>query len=619
MSFLSPAAFWLTLLLPAVVLLYLLKLRRTEVLVSSTFLWKKALEDMHANAPFQKLVRNLLLYAQLLALAALVFSLAKPIQAGRGVSGRSVAVLIDTSASMQATDVAPSRLEAARDAARKLVDAMSGRDETMLVAFDAKPHVLASLTAEKAQLRTALDALAPSEAAGSAREALLIAASVLRGRPEASILILSDGRCQGLDVTLPEGIAVRYLKLGERGRNAGITALDTRPVGEDPGRTQLFVETRAVGDLRQGMLSLFLDDGLVDARKVSWEGGRPASTVFEVRGAPEGRLKVVLDVEDDLAVDNTAYAVLPDRPRKKVLLVSEGNYFLERLLNLDKGSDLYTISPRDYALKLAAGEAGGYALTVLDRWAPERLPEGRYLVLDAVPPLEGFKALGTATQPVVLDWKRAHPLMRFANFNNLQVRKCIRWEYPAWVQPLLESSEGPLILLAERGHLRVAVIGFDLFDSDWPFRLSFPIFISNALRVLGGGEEGGGRILRPGESIPWHATSHPSPKSLSVTGPDGTKTALPFGGEEDVTFTGTARAGFYEADDGTAKRAYGVSLRSSGESDTTPVPQEDFVLSGKKAASARAGLVQRPLWPWFAVAALLLLCLEWAMYHRRWL
>ena len=619
MSFLTPAAFWLSLLLPAVVLLYHLKLRRTEVLVSSTFLWKKALEDMHANAPFQKLVRNLLLYAQLLALAAFVFSLAKPIQAGRAVSGRSVAVLIDTSASMQATDVPPSRLEAARDAALKLVDQMAGRDETMRVAFDATPHVLASLTAEKAQLRAALEALAPSEAAGSAREALLIAASVLRGRPEASIVLLSDGRCQGLDVSLPEGIEVRYLKLGERGLNAGITALDERPMGEDPGRIQLFVETRAVGGIRQGTLRRFLDGGLVDARKVSWEGGKPSSTVFEVRGAPETRLKAVLDVEDDLALDNAAYAVLPGRPRRKVLLVSEGNYFLERLLNLDKGTDLYTIAPKDYAPRLAAGEAGGYALTVLDRWAPERLPEGRYLVLNAVPPLEGFKSLGPAAHPVVLDWKRAHPLMRFANFSNLQVRKCIRWDYPSWVQPLLESSEGPLILLAERAHLRVAVVGFDLFDSDWPFRLSFPVFVSTAVRVLGSGEEGGGRILRPGDAIPWHATARPLPESLSITGPDGVKTALPFGGGEDVTFAGTERTGFYELGDGQDKRVYGVSLRSREESDTTPVPQEEFVLSGKKAASARPALAQRALWPWFAAVALLLLCLEWAMYHRRWL
>ena len=68
MGFLAPLALlWLLLLVPAIVLLYLLKLRRREVVVSSIMLWTRLLQEAQANAPFQKLRRHLLLLLQLLA------------------------------------------------------------------------------------------------------------------------------------------------------------------------------------------------------------------------------------------------------------------------------------------------------------------------------------------------------------------------------------------------------------------------------------------------------------------------------------------------------------------------------------------------------------------------
>ena len=58
-----------------IVALYLLKLRRTEREVSSTYLWRRMVRDVEANAPWQKLRPNLLLLLQLLFLAALIFAL----------------------------------------------------------------------------------------------------------------------------------------------------------------------------------------------------------------------------------------------------------------------------------------------------------------------------------------------------------------------------------------------------------------------------------------------------------------------------------------------------------------------------------------------------------------
>src|SRR3954466_14534109 len=90
--------------IPALLVLYFLKLRRREVSVSSTILWKKAIVDLQVNAPFQKLRRNLLLILQLLLLIFLLLALARPIISYAKGAGRSTVILIDRSASMAAKD-----------------------------------------------------------------------------------------------------------------------------------------------------------------------------------------------------------------------------------------------------------------------------------------------------------------------------------------------------------------------------------------------------------------------------------------------------------------------------------------------------------------------------------
>ena len=110
--------------MPLLLLLYFLKLKRREVIVSSTLLWKRAVQDLQVNAPFQRLRRNLLLLLQLLALAAILVALAGPVLAWRRGPGQRYVLLIDRSASMNATDVKPSRLDAAKEQAKVFIESM---------------------------------------------------------------------------------------------------------------------------------------------------------------------------------------------------------------------------------------------------------------------------------------------------------------------------------------------------------------------------------------------------------------------------------------------------------------------------------------------------------------
>ena len=157
MNFLAPAAFFLALLLPILVALYLLRLRRTEREVPSVYLWRKMVRDVEANAPWQRLRANLLLLLQLLFLIALMVALARPFTWAEGAGGQALILILDTSASMGATDVSPTRLEAAKDQARSLVDSLPEGARLTVIAAGSEARVLISSSRDRRAGRLAIE------------------------------------------------------------------------------------------------------------------------------------------------------------------------------------------------------------------------------------------------------------------------------------------------------------------------------------------------------------------------------------------------------------------------------------------------------------------------------
>src|SRR5512143_849142 len=177
MSFLTPLALALGALAVPVVLLYMLRLRRREVEVSSTLLWRQILRDREANAPWQRLRRNLLLFLQLLILAALVFALARPFIAVPTVTSGRIALLIDASASMNATDIEPNRFEAAKQQAASIVDTLNPGDTASVIRVAEGPEVVANYTNDQNILRSAISRIQPSQAGADWNAALTLAAA----------------------------------------------------------------------------------------------------------------------------------------------------------------------------------------------------------------------------------------------------------------------------------------------------------------------------------------------------------------------------------------------------------------------------------------------------------
>ena len=164
---------------PAIVLLYFLKLKRRPLEVPSTYLWHKSVEDLHVNSIWQRLRNNLLLYLQLAVVLLIVLALLRPSWQALHLAGSRLVLLIDNSASMQATDVKPSRLEEAKRRAGELIDQMHSGDAAMLISFSDTARVEQNFTDNRQQLREALAAIKPSQHSTNLSEALKLAAGLV--------------------------------------------------------------------------------------------------------------------------------------------------------------------------------------------------------------------------------------------------------------------------------------------------------------------------------------------------------------------------------------------------------------------------------------------------------
>ncbi|MBZ0275371.1 MAG: VWA domain-containing protein, partial [Anaerolineae bacterium] len=167
MSFLTPLALLGALLGIPILLLYMLRLRRREVMVSSTFLWQQVVQDNEANTPWQRLRRNILLLLQLLILALLVFALARPFIVVPAVTAGQVELLLDASASMNATDInGQSRFEEAKRQALAILDTLAAEDTMTVIRVADVPEVIAPATGDRLTLRQAISSAQPGDSAG---------------------------------------------------------------------------------------------------------------------------------------------------------------------------------------------------------------------------------------------------------------------------------------------------------------------------------------------------------------------------------------------------------------------------------------------------------------------
>lgn len=608
------APFALLALLPLgglLVLLYLLRLRRREVTVPSTLLWRRAVQDVQANVPFQKLRRNLLLLLQLAALLLVVLCLGGPYVLGRSTAGHSLVLVLDGSASMAATDVPGTRFGQARQEALRRVQQLAPGDQIAVLFCGLRPQVVCPFSGDRRRLTAVLQGLRPTQGPTRLREGLALAESLARRRPGSLIYLLSDGAWSPIAGLKAPGL--RFVRLGRRGNNLALVAFGAE---RDPARGThaLFLRvSNCSASAAQCVLSIYHEQQLLSASRLSLPPHGSRIVNCSVRLPQPGLLRAELDAGDDLRADNVAYAVAEEEGRTRVLLVSAGNLFLQQGLAVLPGVALYQAS--GLTAEQLAGAAEQYDVVVLDRVPLPAAPSrGGYLLVGALGAGAPAEAAGVLEAPAITRYDQTHPLLAHVNLGDLQLAKAQALRPGPQGRSLVEAGPSPLLVVSEQPGLRMAALGLDLLDTDLPLRVSFPVFLRNAVSWLGaaGGRE---RLLvtRPGEVLRTPVTA--AEGDLVLTLPDRSRRAVqPVNGE--VVWADTSSVGVYTLGTAEGNRRWAVDLRDPDEADLTPRGEVD--VGGRTLANEQQPpLGRHPVWPTLAALALALLLVEWHLYHRR--
>jgi Ca-activated chloride channel family protein len=609
MNFLSPFALLLGTLAVPLLLLYFLKVRRRQMPVSSLLLWQAALRDREASTFFQRLQRDPLLILQILALLALTVALARPAVTVMGQGAKRVAIVMDISASMKATDVSPSRFVQAQRAALGLLGRLGEGAEVMVVEAGVQPKVVVPFTREHDRVASALRSMEGHDLPNRLAEGLRTARALVGSDPRAEIHVFTDGAHPEAAKAQGDDVRVRWTGVGRRSHNVGITSLAVRRNYFGTYNSQAFFSVGNFSSERQSFsLRLTLDDETLTERTLTLDPQVRRAIVVPFSEQRGGVLKLRLDVSDDLDADNVAYAVIPAPRTLSVLLVSPGNLFLEKVLHTDPQVKLEVRKPDAYQ-----GGMEGFDVVVVDSVSPAKLGNGRFVLVNTVPADVPLEVLGRLDNPTIMDWDRTHPIMRQIDFAKVTIEDAMRVRPVAAGKTLVEAVGGPLIYALEERDRKALFFGFDLFRTDFPLRVAFPLILSKGLRWLSpvGLDQSslqlqaGQPILLPVEHGVTTATVRtPSGRSVRAQVNRGM-----------ASFTDTDEVGVYTVVTGRGETKVAVNLMNAEESDLTPQPVPTFV-EGARPESPPV-LIQRELWPFFVMLALLLFAVEGFLYWRR--
>ena len=686
MNFLSPTSLFLFGLALPIIALYILRLRRRREPVSTLMFWEEIFRERQTTSLFQRLKHLLSLLLQLLFLMLLVLAVARPQFAFITKSARQLVLIIDQSASMNAVEEdtdGRTRLEVAKEHALRTVDGLRFMDEMTVISSHTRPIIHIPFTNHQKSLRTAINAILPTDISTNLEPAYDLAHAIAQTKPNPEIVILSDFQSisdellaklkseteENTDTEKPAPEIKRHLiRIGKASDNVGITQFRVRKslVNAFDYQTLLRVANASEAE-KKFNVELYFNENLFDVRPYTLAPGESKSEIFSNFAFEGGKLKAVLDIQDALATDNTAYATLPKRDLIAVLLVTSGNPFLQKALAVDEQIKLTVLTPTEYETDIlpesaTSQEKSDYQVVIFDRYSPSTLGDGNYMFIyppaidsSETPNGRGSKPLlqwnigAPLETPIITDWERTHPILQHVHLENVQIGTAYQVTPPSTAQVLARSFEFPVLFIDVTPNRKIVFAAINILESDLPLRIAFPVIIANTIQWFQQRSEILEYHLHTGEVLKQRidsidATYQPELKPetdsqylVKITGPEDKTWELPVEAEE-LLFDQTQRAGFYElkiseAGDSTPEEEqpppevsdaiednsgtlWAVNLADATESHigADPVVED---LTEASVAQSGAALLRYPPWVYLVFLAVGLSVVEWFLYQRR--
>ena len=633
--------------------LYVLKQQRRRVEVPFARLWQKVLSQSDATSLWRKLLRWLSLLIQLILLALLTFALGDP-RLGQSKAGRSLVLLIDASASMQAGlpgaagQPVVTRLARAKQQAQAVIAELSGDDLAVVVALDGQPAPQGGLSYDERELAAQVDRVTARDTAADLPAALALSEALLAGRENPTVILFSDG---GFDVSslsgAPAGLDVRFQPLvppdaAEKGvGNAAITAFSVRRYRRNRLSYEVLISlgwfpgSEGPKAKQKVTLELVQEGEIVDVQKLELTAFVQEQRLYpNLSGAGvhlEARLRLEGGQVDRLPLDDRAYAVLPERKRQRVLIVTRGNLFLEgALLAAGAGEENHLVIDKVTPAAYDAERAARFDVVIFDAFTPSVAPDAHALYLD--PQRDGpFELAGELKRPLLTDLESSHPVLRWVSLGDVNMTRSSVFKLGPGDHLLASMLKQPLIVAREQlsrsgSNRRSIAVGFDLRQSDLPLRVAFPVLLMNAMDWFAGDVDDDLGSYRTGRTwrVPLRRKgTRGDGEVLALTQadlalPDGELVQVPVH-EGHALYYGQ-RVGFYTLRPGglMPPLQWAANLADATESTCAVRPSLRLGPSELRRPDAGQRAIRRELWPYLLLLALLILLAEWWSYQRRW-
>jgi hypothetical protein len=623
---------------------YIIKMRRRRFEVPFSRLWQRVLEQRDANALWKQLKRLLSLLLILLIIGIMLLAALDPTLGAVDRKARSVVILFDASASMKAMDGNDkgdkSRLDAAKDKTKRLIDGMGGGDVAMVMKVDGQATPMSRFSNDGPMLDKIIDGLAASDTPADLTRALGAAADALRDRPNPLIVLVSDGAFPEQQLGLvdwgPEGgtppppatptappadrkangsgnawgaknlaavdlskIDIRYLPVGRRSDNVGIIAFNVRRYIANKAAYEVYIEVQNFGqEPAHRQLTLYNGDTAVDVRKLDLTPGQRVHQIYaRLPASVDDKLRASLRPaegaggSDPFALDDQAFALLPAKKKQKVLLVGTPNLFLEGALLVYENIDLVgRISPATYDANPQT--ADGADVVIFDEHTPQVLPPppASLLFFHPTGTASPIAIRGEARNPHITEIDEGHPVMRWVTLADVYVDKTSAFAPdPRKGESTLAFSVTDSVIAAKRdGKRKILAVGFSLpaqgreSATDLTMRVAFPMLLVNALDWFAGDQTDLLTTYPTGnrERVPLDGVVGAT--EAEVRGPDGKVTHTPV--IDGLATFYASQVGYYDlaakAPDGSvlARVELAANLSSPEESDIAP--SEKLTLGG---------------------------------------
>ncbi len=631
----------------AITMLYLLRMRRRQVVVPFAALWERVTRQSESRRLWRKLRRLLSWLLQLVVLALICLSLGDPRPEVWLRDPVSLAIVIDRSASMSgpaADEPDTSRLDLARRRAEQEILALGPADRAVVIGAGEEVGVIAPLSSDPARLVADLQHADTRYGEADLGRALALASHVVGERPGPRILVLTDGALdpagvEALSACTEGPIPCEVARLRGPADNVAITAFAARRYPYARDQIEVLTEVRNLGDTpTKVVLEVEADDAPVGTRTLRLEPGQSKREVLGQLDAARSRFEARLRREDGsdapfgLPHDDVAYAVVPPLTPLEVVLVTDGtNLFLEAaLLILDDHVRLTGMSPED-AREGRRPEMAEADVVFFDTGAetlPSTLPDAHVVMFDPWRHEESpsiIEKKADVVRPFLTEQNKGHPVLDHVVFKDVNIARGTTLSTVPGDQVLVRSLGEPLAILREGEHSTVA-FGFDPRQSDMPMRPAFPMMVDNLIRYFEQREAGFVASVPVGAhrelTLADLGLAPDGVTRVEVSGPQGEPSTIPV---ERGRFRLRALVpGFYAiaAVDGPLAGSSVELAVNQANLHASDMHDQLEALELPEATDAAAPpepapLGQGPLWTLVMLVAAALVALEWASYHRR--